>query len=212
MILALFLACAAETNLPSGAAPYEPGPECAWTATAVSGDEDPGLGVTLDEHLAALEGTVESTLSWDHTGEETALTTSFAATAAEWLEGELVDPETGEPWVADTGMSSEEACPPHLRIAGSFTLDTADGRLAESLAVEVESIAAGVGRIDHDLPYEDLAGDAPPLGIDPGDWDSITVDLAVNLSASSCSGELAYTAQRTTDTEDVSQTDDFARW
>lgn len=216
LLLALsLLACSEDSTLPAGAATFEPGPTCAWTRTAVGGDDDPGLGLSVAAHLAELQDEVLTTLKWDQSDETTALTTAFSAESAEWVTGELVDAETGEPVdpeTLDTGIDPDAACPPYLAVAGSLSLSTEDGRLAELLAVEAHSDLAGVARIDTKVALEDIAGGELPLGIDADDWDTVVIDVAVNLAAGVSQGELAVHAERVNNTEDIGHSDDIARW
>ncbi len=207
MIPLLLLACLTQDdNDLIGAAPYE-GTWCEYSATAALPlDEESIDGYVPQEVIDAVSGAREATLSWDYSGEETALsfTLDFSEEPAMLWEGLAVSSD-------GTSVASDD-CPPLTVLSADMTFITDDGRIDAVLPVEI----APPGRIDARFPLEEIGGTGPVLEIDPAEWDQVEIDFAVNISADSLGGELAVDALSTINDGDADYdtlySNDIARW
>lgn len=135
-------------------------------------------------------------------------------------EGEEADPDTGgggapdtgggRPDTGDTGRGgwdtgedvSDHDCPSYFSVEADWTLATGDGHLAEELRVEVHAESLSLGRIDHEVDYDELVGDWVPGDIVPAEWDEVRVSFAANVGVDADAGEMALFAERVYPDED----------
>lgn len=226
-MLSLLLAIACSTEpalLPADA--HDPGPQpvCEWSAAPLGMDEDPGVGFTAAQVLAATTGPRAAALQWDWTGETTTLHSELAGDGdPSWMTAEVVNSETGEPWVPEEGDTggTEDLCPAYMAIPVTWAASTEDGRLEVAVSGRVAVSVPTVASLVVEVPLEDLGGSGIPMEIDPAEWDAVRYELTVSASETvkgegGSLGEIAVYADRTYETEDAAHDEgyvnDVARW
>lgn len=226
MLSLLFVfACSTEPSLmPTDA--YDPGPQpvCEWTASPLGMDEDPGIGFTAAEVLANTLGPRSAPLKWDWTGETTVLDSElFEDGDPSWMTAEVVNSETGEPWVDEDGgtVDAESMCPSYLSLPVAWSGSTADGAFAVDFSARATINAVTVVSLTVEITQEDLGGSGIPMEIDPAEWDSVRFEFTVNVSpteegSGGSGGEIAVYADRVVESDeavtDEGYINDVARW
>ena len=165
---------------------------CEYTDSTLDMDTAMGDGFSAQDVVDITEGVIEDTLSWNATGETTELILElvFTPDSAVWREGIYV--------YADGNENPTIDCQDEMLLLATLYFDTADGRLAEQLDVEVRSPNGTFGRIDHQIEASALSG-SWVNDLDP----TSTVEFAINHGSNSSTGEIAVA---------LDEMEDVARW
>lgn len=101
---------------------------------------------------------------------------------------------------AEIALDEAESCGPVLRATGVVASLDAGERLAEEATVVVQVDESGIATFAASIPLDDLVGSASPLGLDPADYDSVTLLVAAAHDGTAWSGRLDFQAERVDDT------------
>jgi hypothetical protein len=198
----------------TGAIPY-----CEEVSQSVSRDDATGIGIPASDFLDAMPLAEDLVLSWAE-GTTDTLSWSFSPdeTTLALITSEVVTPETDGP-VATIAVE----CFDYISVAGTLNLESADGRLQESLDVTVQlygsdatsegplavlSTTIAVTDLDGTLALEDY--------VDPAVTDSVDLSLGGELYFGSDMadfvGSLRARSEQTDGSTVTLESFDIAQW
>lgn len=171
--------------------------QCIETKTVLTLDEASALGYSAQSILEQFEGTYTEPMTWtDGGGSDVTVSLTYEGGNLYFVDAELEEMKEGEIY---NDIYIE--CPDFMLVEASLTVNSEDGRLAESADVSLLSYNGEAAHALFSRTPEALQGTLEPLSV-ASEWDDISFSITAFFSTEGHEGSVNEIASRSGDEDD----------